>query len=89
MVEELLSHYELNVANRLRDVAGLLVLDICGLNHGRRDNNSVTFFCMSEPQSPCVHACVCSSEAHLVAGLLVQRDRRVIMGMLDWLPVKY
>lgn len=37
----------------------------------------------------CVFASVCSSEAHLVAGLLVQRDRRVIMGTLDWLPVKY
>lgn len=24
-----------------------------------------------------------------MAGLLVQRDRRVIMGALDWLPVKY
>lgn len=34
--------------------------------------------------------CVCAraSEAHLVVGLLVQRDRRVIKGVLDWLPVK-
>lgn len=24
-----------------------------------------------------------------MAGLLVQRDRRVIMGVLDWLPVKF
>ena len=37
----------------------------------------------------CVSASMCASEAHLVAGLLVQRDRRVIMGALDWLPVKY
>lgn len=38
----------------------------------------------------CVCVCpVCASEAHLVAGLLVRGDRRVIMGALDWLPVKF
>lgn len=34
-----------------------------------------------------VFVCVCF-RAHLVVGLLVQRDRRVIKGVLDWLPVK-
>ncbi len=45
--------------------------------------------CVSLCVCVCVSASVCASEAHLVAGLLVQRDRRVIMGALDWLPVKY
>lgn len=38
--------------------------------------------------SSAVCACARASEAHLVVGLLVQRDRRVIKGVLDWLPVK-
>lgn len=73
-----------------RPIEGNGWVSICGLNHFMQQD-SLTFPHLFRPLSTVfLQLCVCisASEAHLVVGLLVQRDRRVIKGVLDWLPVK-
>lgn len=63
---------------------------ICGFNQFRQEDSLTSPHLFRPLSTVFLQLCVCAraSEAHLVVGLLVQRDRRVIKGALDWLPVK-